>query len=108
MHYGQRGVWCAAVAYVQTLQGHGVAISMADVGAAWQNGYAERLIRRPKRRWTCPRIETMQKPIGRSSVSWMMSTCTSGSILPWGICPLPSLSSSGIEPDSSMTQGVVS
>jgi hypothetical protein len=35
----------AAGAYVQRLEKAGCAISMADVGAAWQNGYAERLIR---------------------------------------------------------------
>jgi len=34
-----------ATAYTQTLQGVNVQISMTDVGAAWQNGYAEHLIR---------------------------------------------------------------
>jgi len=34
-----------ATAYIETLQRHHVAVSMAEVGAAWQNGYAERLIR---------------------------------------------------------------
>ena len=45
IHHSDQGVQYAATAYVQTLQGHHVAISMANVGAAWQNGYAERLIR---------------------------------------------------------------
>ena len=35
----------AATAYVDLLQQRYVAISMAAVGAAWQNGYAERLMR---------------------------------------------------------------
>ena len=34
-----------AADYVQLLQGAGAAMSMTNVGAAWQNGYAERLIR---------------------------------------------------------------
>lgn len=35
----------AATAYVDLLSQHEVVVSMADVGAAWQNGYAERLMR---------------------------------------------------------------
>src|SRR5690606_19690392 len=31
--------------YLDALHHVGAAVSMADVGAAWQNGYAERLIR---------------------------------------------------------------
>jgi transposase InsO family protein len=45
MHHSDQGVQYAATAYVETLDAHQVAISMAEVGAAWQNGYAERLIR---------------------------------------------------------------
>lgn len=45
IHHSDQGVQCAATAYVETLQAHGVAISMAEVGAAWQNGDAERLVR---------------------------------------------------------------
>ena len=45
IHHSDQGVQYAAVAYVETLQAHGIRISMAEVGAAWQNGYAERLIR---------------------------------------------------------------
>jgi len=45
IHHSDQGVQYAATAYVETLQDHGVAISMADVGAAWQNGFAERLVR---------------------------------------------------------------
>jgi len=43
MHHSDQGVQYAAAAYTETLQRHGVAISMAEVGAAWQNGFAERL-----------------------------------------------------------------
>ena len=45
IHHSDQGVQYAAAAYTETLQSLGVAISMADVGAAWQNSYAERLIR---------------------------------------------------------------
>ncbi len=45
IHHSDQGVQYAATAYTQTLRGVNVQISMADVGAAWQNGYAERLIR---------------------------------------------------------------
>lgn len=45
IHHSDQGVQYAAAAYVQVLQEAGVQISMADVGEAWQNGYAERLIR---------------------------------------------------------------
>ena len=40
-----QGIQYAATAYTQVLQDVNVQISMADVGEAWQNGYAERLIR---------------------------------------------------------------
>jgi putative transposase len=40
-----QGVQYAATAYTKALQDVNVQISMADVGEAWQNGYAERLIR---------------------------------------------------------------
>lgn len=45
IHHSDQGLQYAAGDYVQRLQALGSAISMADVGAAWQNGYAERLIR---------------------------------------------------------------
>ncbi len=45
IHHSDQGVQYAAAAYTQALQNAHVQISMADVGAAWQNGYAERLIR---------------------------------------------------------------
>lgn len=45
IHHSDQGIQYAATAYVKTLEDHGILISMADVGAAWQNGYAERLIR---------------------------------------------------------------
>jgi len=35
----------AATAYTARLQQAGVRLSMAEIGAAWQNGYAERLMR---------------------------------------------------------------
>jgi putative transposase len=45
IHHSDQGVQYAATAYVQRLQGLGVSISMAAVGEAQQNGYAERLMR---------------------------------------------------------------
>jgi len=45
IHHSDQGVQYAATSYVELLRAKGVQISMADVGAAWQNGYAERLIR---------------------------------------------------------------
>ena len=45
IHHSDQGVQYAAIAYTTRLRDAGVQISMAQVGAAWQNGYAERLIR---------------------------------------------------------------
>ena len=45
IHHSDQGVQYAATAYTQLLLEAGVQISMAEVGQAWQNGYAERLIR---------------------------------------------------------------
>jgi transposase InsO family protein len=45
IHHSDQGVQYAAHDYIETLQAAHVAISMADVGAAWQNGHVERLIR---------------------------------------------------------------
>lgn len=45
IHHSDQGVQYAATAYVERLQGRSVHISMAAVGQAHENGYAERLIR---------------------------------------------------------------
>ncbi len=45
IHHSDQGVQYAASEYVRLLQQHEVKISMAEVGQAWQNGYAERLMR---------------------------------------------------------------
>jgi transposase InsO family protein len=45
VHHSDQGIQYAATAYTQILQDAEVQISMADKGEAWQNGYAERLIR---------------------------------------------------------------
>lgn len=45
IHHSDQGVQYAAKEYTELLEKQGIAISMADVGAAWQNGYAERLMR---------------------------------------------------------------
>lgn len=45
IHHSDQGVQYAATAYVDCLNEHHSAISMAEVGEATQNGYAERLMR---------------------------------------------------------------
>lgn len=45
IHHSDQGVQYAATEYVSRLELAGAEISMAEVGEAWQNGYAERLIR---------------------------------------------------------------
>jgi putative transposase len=45
IHHSDQGVQYAALVYTARLQQAGVQISMAEVGQAWQNGYAERLMR---------------------------------------------------------------
>lgn len=45
IHHSDQGVQYACEAYVEMLKADGVQISMAEVGHAEQNGYAERLIR---------------------------------------------------------------
>jgi len=45
IHHSDQGLHYAAHAYVELLQSHGIQISMAAVGKAEENGYAERLIR---------------------------------------------------------------
>lgn len=45
IHHSDQGVQYAAGGYVEMLDGVGASISMAEVGEAWQNGYAERLMR---------------------------------------------------------------
>ena len=45
IHHSDQGVQYAATIYVQMLKAVNVQISMAEVGEAWQNGYAERLMR---------------------------------------------------------------
>jgi transposase InsO family protein len=45
IHHSDQGIQYAATAYIQMLQAVDAGISMAECGKAWQNGYAERLIR---------------------------------------------------------------
>jgi transposase InsO family protein len=44
-HHSDQGIQYAATAYIQMLRSVDAEISMAESGEAWQNGYAERLIR---------------------------------------------------------------
>ncbi len=45
IHHSDQGVQYAANDYVKMLEEHNVKISMAAIGKAWENGYAERLMR---------------------------------------------------------------
>jgi transposase InsO family protein len=45
IHHSDQGVQYAAMAYTELLHATEIAISMAEVGAAWQNGFVERLMR---------------------------------------------------------------
>lgn len=45
IHHSDQGFHYASPTYVRQLEHIGCALSMAEVGAAWQNGYAERLMR---------------------------------------------------------------
>lgn len=45
IHHSDQGVQYAANDYIALLKQHQVEVSMAEVGQAWQNGYAERLMR---------------------------------------------------------------
>ena len=45
IHHSDQGIQYAATAYTEMLRAAGAEISMADIGEAWQNGYAERLMR---------------------------------------------------------------
>jgi putative transposase len=45
IHHSDQGIQYAATAYIRMLRAADAEISMAESGEAWQNGYAERLIR---------------------------------------------------------------
>ena len=45
IHHSDQGVQYLSNAYIETLQEHGIEISVAQRGRPWENGYAERLIR---------------------------------------------------------------
>jgi putative transposase len=45
IHHSDQGIQYAATAYIRMLRTADAEISMAESGQAWQNGYAERLIR---------------------------------------------------------------
>lgn len=45
IHHSDQGMQYAAHEYTDLLAHHEIQISMAEIGQAWQNGYAERLIR---------------------------------------------------------------
>ena len=45
IHYSDQGGQYLSTAYISTLIGHGIEISLAHRGRPWENGYAERLIR---------------------------------------------------------------
>ena len=45
IHHSDQGAQYLSKAYIETLQAHGIEISVAQRGRPWENGYTERLIR---------------------------------------------------------------
>ena len=66
IHHSDQGVQYAAIAYVELLKSHETQISMAAVGKAEENGYAERLMRTIEEEVTIgiSRFQRCQKQIG--------------------------------------------
>jgi len=96
IHHSDQGVQYAATAYTQVLQEAHVQISMADQGEAWQNGYAERLIRTIKEEEVdLAEYIDYNDATARSGAFWITSTCTSESIPRWAISPQPNSRRSG-------------
>jgi len=56
IHHSDQGIQYAAMAYIQMLRAVDAEISMAEIGEAWQNGYAERLMRTIKEEEVCLRL----------------------------------------------------
>ena len=83
IHHSDQGS-ISATAYVETLQARGAALSMAEVGEAWQNSYAERLVYTIKEEEVdLSEYRDYQDAIVKSAVFWTMCTCTNTSTLPW-------------------------
>ncbi len=96
IHHSDQAVQYAATAYTERLQAAGVQISMAEVGAAWQNGYAERLMRTIKEEEVdLADYVNYAMPLGKSGAFSMRSICTSAFIPPWAISLPPSLKANG-------------
>lgn len=75
IHHSDQGVQYAATEYVKQLKSRGVPINMADVGAAWQNGYAERLMRTIKEGDVhLSEYRTLRKCMNRLGGFWKTST----------------------------------
>ena len=86
IHHSDQGIQYAASVYVQRLEAVGAQISMAETGAAWQNGYAERLMRTIKEEEVdLSDYEDYTDALGQLRRFSTTSTCTSASIRPWGI-----------------------
>ncbi|MEM1126640.1 MAG: hypothetical protein AAGI71_08315 [Bacteroidota bacterium] len=81
IHHSDQGVQYACHDYTHRLLEVGAQISMADAGAAWQNGYAERLVRTIKEevKWTCPAMQTRSRRGRRSATLSKRSTSASES-----------------------------
>jgi len=70
IHHSDQGVQYAAQDYVRRLQEQGVQVSMSRRGAAWQNGYAERLMRTIRGGGVSERIPRLcRRPAADRSVS---------------------------------------
>jgi putative transposase len=79
IQHSDQGVQYAATAYVQTLQDLGFEISMATVGEATANGYAERLMRTIKEEQVALHDDTdFTRPTRALAISSTTSISTSG------------------------------
>ena len=78
IHHSDPGCQYAATAYTEMLQDAHVLISMAEVGAAWQDGTAERLLRTIKEEeadlWDYENYNDALRQLGRRSTSTSVST----------------------------------
>ena len=62
IHHSDQGVQYAATAHTQMLQELGAQLSMAEVGAEWQNSCAERLMPSKRKRLTRRTMRTIMIP----------------------------------------------
>lgn len=99
IHHSDQGLQYAATAYVEHLQRLGVTLSMAAVGEARENGYAERLIRTIKEEEVnLTEYHDFAEPDARWRASWRTFTTSSAFTRRWAISRRANLRSTGGRP----------